>query len=370
MLFRKETSVVLVVLCSLALAVAGVAQQGTQPARSGRIVELKIPAPSLKGNLLGDPTEQSVAIYLPPGYDASPTKRYPTLYLLHGFIGTNQGWITDGNQGMNLRPVVDEMIRRGKTRELIVVMPNGWNAYKGAFYSNSSVNGNWEDYIYRDVVQYVDTNYRTINKVESRGIAGHSMGGYGAMTLAMRHPDVFSVVYSLSPCCFGIEGDLTSENPAWLQTIRLKSKDQLKGSPSSFDEFFELAFVASAAAFSPNPNRPPFLVEFPFMESNGRLEPNEAVLAKWKAKMPLYMVDEYKENLLKLKGIFVDYGEKEEFSHIRIATSKFSRALAERNIPHVFEVYPDGTHGSLIRQRLQTRLFQFFNEKLDFGSAN
>jgi Putative esterase len=195
------------------------------------------------------------------------------------------------------------------------------------------------------------------------------MGGYGAMMLAMKHPDVFSVVYSLSPCCFGIEGDLTSENPAWLETIRLTSKDQLKDRPHSFEEFFQLAFVASSAAFSPNPSRPPFFVDFLYHERDGRLERDESVFARWKAKMPLYNVDANKENLLKLRGIFIDYGEKEEFSHIRIATGAFSKALTERNIPHVFEVYPDGNHNNRIRQRLETRLFPFFNERLDFGAS-
>ena len=99
------------------------------------------------------------------------------------------------------------------------------------------------------------------------------------------------------------------------------------------------------------------------------MEKNESAMARWRAKMPLYMIDETRENLLKLRGIFIDYGEKEEFSHIRITSHQFSNALAERNIPHVFEVYADGTHGSLIRQRIETRLLQFFSEKLDFGSA-
>ena len=73
-----------------------------------------------------------------------------------------------------------------------------------------------------------------------------------------------------------------------------------------------------------------------------------------------------RKNLLKLRGIFIDYGEKEEFSHIRITTHQFSNALAERNIPHVFEVYARGDHGSLIGERIKTRLLEFFSEKLDF----
>ena len=179
--------------------------QATHPAVApGRLVEVKVPAPSLKGNFLGDRTEQSVAVYLPPSYDASPAKRFPTLYLLHGFLVNNRLWTTNASQGMTLQSLMDGMIKSSKIREMIVVAPNGWNAYRGAFYTNSSVTGNWEDYMFRDLVQNIDANYRTIAKPQSRGIAGHSMGGYGAVTLAMKHPDVFSAVYALSPCCLGM----------------------------------------------------------------------------------------------------------------------------------------------------------------------
>jgi S-formylglutathione hydrolase len=338
--------------------------QQTAPAPGGRIVEVNIPAPSLKGNLLGDPTEQSIAVYLPPSYDTSPARRFPTLYLLHGYTGTNKQWTNP--DAMNIRSLMDEIIKSGRVQEMIIVAPNGWNAYKGGFYTNSTVTGNWEDYIYRDLVQHVDANYRTIARGESRGIAGHSMGGYGALSLAMKHPDVFSAVYALSPCCLGMEGDFTQENPAWQKTLRLTSKDQISGRPSSFEEFYQMAFVALSAAFSPNPTRGPFFVDFPFQERDGKVEKNEPVFAKWRSKMPLYMVEDKKADILKLRGIFIDVGEKEEFSSIRITTGQFSKALSDQNIPHVFEIYPNGTHGSLIRQRLQTRVFQFFSEKLDF----
>jgi S-formylglutathione hydrolase len=350
-----------------AASIGTFSQQAATAPTTGKLVEIKVSAPALKGNLLGDPTEQSVAVYLPPSYDTSPAKRYPTLYLLHGFLSTNKAWTTNAYQGMNLQTLMDEMIKRGIIGELIVVAPNGWNAYKGAFYTNSVVNGNWEDYIYHDLVQTIDDRYRTIARPESRGIAGHSMGGYGAVALAMKHPDVFSVVYALSPCCLGIEGDFASENPAWLSTVRLTSREQLKDKPASFEEFFQLAFVAVSAAFSPNPKHPPFFVDFPFRERDGKLERNEDVFALWRTKMPLYMVEENKQNLMKLRGIFIDYGEKEEFSHIRITSQQFSKALAERNIPHVFEMYAGGDHGSMIRKRIETRLIQFFAEKLDFG---
>ena len=370
----KLSRLIFAIVLAMSFASASFAQPANAPAAApgapaaaaGRLVEVKVPAPSLKGNLLGDPTEQSAAVYLPPSYDASPARRFPTLYLLHGFMGNNKAWTKGGYQGMSLQPLLDEMIKAGRIREMIVVAPNGWNTYRGAFYTNSSVTGNWEDYIFRDLVQNIDANYRTIAKPESRGIAGHSMGGYGAVTLAMKHPDVFSAVYALSPCCLGMEGDFTSDNPAWLKTIRLKSKDQLNPRPQSLDDFYPIAFIAISAAFSPNPEHTPFYADFPYKEvEGGRLEKNERVYARWRAKMPLYMIDENKDNLLKLRGIVIDYGQNEEFSHIRITSQLFSKALAEKNIPHVFEMYEGGDHGSKIRQRFETHVLQFFSEKLE-----
>ena len=365
-LLSRLALIAICIFCLAATVGTAAAQQAAKPAIAGRLVDIKVAAPSLKGNLLGDPVEQGVVIYLPPSYDVSPAKRFPTLYLLHGFLGNNKVWTMKELPGNSLQPMMDEVIRSGKVQEMIIVAPSAWNKYKGSFYTNSTVTGNWEDYIYRDLVQHIDANYRTIARPESRGIAGHSMGGFGAMTLAMKHPDVFSVVYALSPCCFGIEGDFGSENPAWLKTLRLTSKEQLGAGPKSLDDFYQTAFVALAAAFSPNPERGPLYVDFPYQERNGTIEKNETIYAKWRSKMPVYMVEENKANLLKLRGIFIDYGQKEEFPHIRITSQQFSKALTDRSVPHIFEIYEGGDHGNKVRQRLETRLFRFFSETLAF----
>jgi S-formylglutathione hydrolase len=345
-------------------------QQAAERAASGRLIEIKIAAPSLKGNLLGDPAEQSITIYLPPSYDASPSKRYPTVYLLHPFGGSNKTWANSDPLGVNIpiQPALDALMSSGKIREMIVVGPNGKNAYIGSFYTNSAVTGNWEDYIYRDVIAYLDSNFRTLARPSSRGIAGHSMGGFGAFSIAMKHPDVFSTLYALSPCCLGLEGDFNEANPAWQRAGNLTSKDQLPKGPKSPDDFYTNLFVAMSAAFSPNSGRSPFYGDFLYRERDGRLERDDVVYAQWKSKMPLYMVEDYKRNLLSLRGIFIDYGQKEEFSHIRIANTLLSKALAERSIPHIFEIYEGGTHINKIKERMETRVFQFFSDKLDFSN--
>jgi S-formylglutathione hydrolase FrmB len=355
----RSPRIVLAFLIFLLFVQSSFAQPATaKQAVKGKLVEVKFNTPSLKGNLLGDPTEQGLSIYLPPSYDASPGKRYPVVYLLHGFGASYQMWMD--NADLNVPSILDGLIGAGKIREMIVVAPNGKNAYGGSFYVNSAVTGNWEDYIYKDVVSYVDANYRTMARSSSRGIAGHSMGGFGAVYLGMKHVDVFSAIYAMSPCCLGLEGEFNEANPAWKRVANFTSREEVPKQPRSPDDFYPIAFVALSAAFSPNVESKPLYGDFLYHEQNGTLVRNEAVAARFKAKMPLYLVEDYKQNLLALRGIFLDYGQKDEIPHIRIATPLFSKALAERGIPHTFEIYEGGTHNSKVGERLQRRVFEFF----------
>jgi S-formylglutathione hydrolase len=345
------------------------AQQATPP-RAGTLVEATVSSAALKTNLVGDAGESRVVIYLPPSYATSLERRYPALYLLHGYLtgvevfGARPG--TRGFQGMQLAPTMDELIGRRAVREMIVVAPNGRNAYFGTFYTNSSVTGGWEDFIALELVSWVDDKYRTIPRPASRGIAGHSMGGYGAIMLAMKHPGIFSAVYALSPCCLGLEADIGPDNQAWRKAMQLQSRNQLQPRPQSLDEFYPTAMIAMSAAFSPNPDKAPLYVDLPFRENNGRLVPNEPAYSMWRSKMPLYLVEQYRENLQKLNGIHIDYGALEPFSHIRVTTRAFSAELASREIPHAFEVYGGGDHENKVRERIETHVLRFFSEVLAF----
>lgn len=358
-----------VILLLILLAVSPVAaQQATKQSDAKNVIYLKIPAPSLKGNLLGEPAEQQVGVYLPPSYQTSGTKRYPVLYLLHGYGGNPRAWFGAGSMSFNIAPILDELMGTGKTREMIIVAPNGSNAFGGSFYVNSPASGNWEDFIVRDVVGYVDSNYRTLARAGSRGIAGHSMGGYGAIHAGMRNTDVFSAVYALSPCCLGLEGEFVDSDLVWRRLETIKTREQMPKPIQSFEDFLMTAFTGAGVAFSPNTGRAPFYSDPLYFEKEGSLRQDETVAAKWKSKMPLYLVAEQKSSLRRLRGIFLDYGEKEEFSHIRITTARFSLALSENGIPHVFEVYADGDHGSKVRERIEKKVVAFFSDMLDFSS--
>ena len=346
----------------LAATGSGTLGQVAAPPAAGRLVEHTVASAALKQNLLGDPAESRVVVYVPPGYDAAAGRRYPTLYLLHGYLGSERTFA----RMYPLEKMLDGLIERGLAREMIVVVPSGRNAYFGSFYVNSPVTGGWDDFVSKELVAWVDGQYRTLARAESRGIAGHSMGGFGAITLAMKHPDIFSAVYALSPCCVGLEGDIGPDNPTWPTTLKMRSRDELQPRPRSLEEFFPTAFIAIAAALSPNPAKAPLHVDLPFAEENGRIVPNRAAYDKWRAQMPLYNVERYLPSLQKLRGIYVDYGAIEEFTHIRSSTRAFSQELANRGIAHTFEVYAGGDHSNKIKERLETRVFRFFSDVLSF----
>lgn len=362
--FKSPVQLVSAILFNLSVAAAIMAQAPATNITSA-LEEIQVPAPSLAGNLLGDPTTQPVFVYLPPGYTTRPSKRFPTLYLLHGYTSRPAAWVKRGYQDLGLQEEMDSLIAKGIAAEMIVVVPNGRNAYLGSFYSNSVVSGNWEDFIYRDVVGYTDGKYRTLARSSSRGIAGHSMGGYGAFMLAMKHPDVFGAVYSLSPCCFGFEGDLSAANPSWAKAAKVNSRDLFSKTPASLDDFFTVAMVAISSAFSPNKDKSPVYIDVPFIDKEGKSVPNEPAYSNYREKMPLYLIDRYRTNLTQLRGIFLDVGEIDEFTHIRIGTAKVSAELSHRDIPHAFEIYKGGDHGNKIRERFSTKVIPFFSAVLE-----
>ena len=156
--------------------------------------------------------KKSLVVYLPPSYGTSSTRRYPVLVYLHGLTGNERNWVEQGK----LATTLDSLAAAGKP-EAIVVMPDGddgWYTTWNVLVDASSCRADsvrkervenycvpwphYDDYIARDVVGYVDSHYRTLAKAEARGIAGLSMGGYGAVALALLYPDVFSAAASHS----------------------------------------------------------------------------------------------------------------------------------------------------------------------------
>ena len=168
---------------------------------AGKYERITVHGASLVGNLEGDSPERMVSVYLPPGYAKHPQARYPVLYLLHGFTDSDSRWFgLRGPHFVNVQRAADRAYAAG-TKEMIIVMPDAFTKYQGSMYSSSATIGNWEAFITEDLVTYIDRHYRTLAQRASRGLAGHSMGGYGTLRLGMKYPQVFSSLYAMNPCC-------------------------------------------------------------------------------------------------------------------------------------------------------------------------
>jgi enterochelin esterase-like enzyme len=168
----------LAVTLSVAATDALLSQIASVAYQKGRIERLKVHGKSLEGNLAGDSPDRDVSIYLPPQYDTNRSRRYPVVYLLHGYTNSDDGWYGPATRsgfqsaGTNLPEVADRAIASGRAREMILVMPNAQTVYQGSMYSNSITTGNWEGFITQDLVEYVDGRYRTIPQRASRGWLG------------------------------------------------------------------------------------------------------------------------------------------------------------------------------------------------------
>ncbi len=326
--------------------------QSLPPASSGKYERVTVHGASLEGNLEGDPADRMVSIYLPPGYAKHPRHRYPVLYLLHGFTDSDSHWFgLNGKHFVNVQGAVDRAYAQGSP-ELIVVMPDAFTKYQGSMYSNSATTGNWEAFVTQDLVAYVDGHYRTLARRASRGLAGHSMGGYGTIRLGMKYPDVFSSLYAMSPCCMA--ASIEPNAAAMELAAKVTSAEQIAAA-----DFGTKAMLASAAAWSPNPRNPPRFFDLPVADG----KPVPAVVAAWAANAPLAMVDQYIPNLKTFAAIAFDAGDGDVGIAGTVRT--LDQVLSAYGIAHQFEIY-GGDHVSAIEQRLETHVLPFFGKHLQF----
>ena len=358
-------------ICVIALfSISCYAQQEEVKGDStGQVIDTVIPAPSLKGNMLYTPDFQPIAVYLPPSYNNS-NKKYPVVYYLPGFGDNIIYYTVYGAFGFRVNQSLDELINSGKINEMIFVMTNPVNIFAGHFYVNSPVSGNWEDFIVKDLVQFVDANYRTIKDKESRGISGHSMGGFGALNLAMLHPDVFSMAYALSPGLFA-EGGIDKHKPLTGKVIvkEFLNKQEELSSMNEKEALIELmaymyqrlvvqmdyetAFCyAYGTAFSPDPEgNPPYIKymhkkdgdDFKVIEENKKNYENGFGNLIEKVKI-------YENNLKSLKSITIDVGTNDEYVWISEGCQYFSKLLNQRNIEHSLYQH-DGGHSNFLNSR-------------------
>jgi S-formylglutathione hydrolase FrmB len=331
----------------------------------GKVITQKFLAPSLQKNTGGEDANRRLTIYLPPGYEKT-TQRYPVLYFLHGFAADDD----DMMKYIGFKNLMDSAIKAGQLRPTILVLPNSMTKYFGSFYTNSSVAGNWADFIGKDVVEYMDKNYRTIAHRNSRGLFGHSMGGNGALKMAMMFADQFSAVYAMSPGALHFSDDFRLSHPAFKKVWEQKNMDSLRTAVPyyEFDKFpfFEMIYASLSRMYSPNVNESLLQADQPIKYVDGKMEVNAAVLKKWETNFPINMIEAHIPALKSLSALKIDWGRNEDFKHIPITTMELSKKLESLGIKHFAEEYI-GDHGNMIdgyEGRVFTEVFPFFQRYL------
>lgn len=334
----------------VALAVmALVLTAGSAVAQAVRTEQITVHSRALEGNLEGNSADRKVTVYLPPDYDSSPKKRYPVIYALHGYSINNEIW----SKEIRTPQTIDGAYAAG-VKGMIIVLPSSQTLHNGSMYSSSATTGDWEGFIAKDLVAYIDSHYRTLATRDSRGLAGHSMGGYGTVRIGMKHPEVFSALYVMSPCCLSARGGLPPEEGRKLEAVKTPEEAQSLG-------FMGRATFAVASAWSPNPKKPPFYVDLP--TKDGETQPD--VIARWAANAPLAMVHQYLPNMRQYKAIAFDVGNRDG---LKTDTEALHVILENYGVANSFELY-DGDHVSGVADRFQNHVLPFFAKTLSFAPA-
>jgi S-formylglutathione hydrolase len=311
----------------------------------GKLERITVHGKSLEGNLEGDSADRDVFVYLPPSYDGQPGRRYPVVYTLHGFGLHAQQWVGFANVSG-----LEKAVAAGKGKEMILVSPDAYSLYNGSFYSNSKTTGDWETFVAVELVNYIDAHYRTIPDRMSRGLAGHSMGGYGTFRIGMKYPEVFSSLYAMSACCMLETAEVTA---ALTQMESIKTKED--AAKLSYNQKSPLA---RAAAWSSNPGNLPLFIDLPVKDGKQR----PVIAAKWMANSLIVMLQEYAPALKKMTAIEMNVGTQDNLLQ---PNQNMDEALTDAGVPHHFETF-EGDHNGQVPINFETKVLPFFSKQLRF----
>ena len=335
-----------VVFAALALQAAPAAQQPA-PVK-GTLERMTVHGRALEGNLEGDSPDRPVVVYLPPGYARDTTRRYPVLYFLHGYTATAEAYV----KSLAIPDSIDRAIAAG-SREMIVVIPDAFTKYSGSMFSNSPTIGDWETFIARDLTEFIDKRYRTIASRDGRGLAGHSMGGYGTMRIGMKQPAAFAALYAMSSCCLMNDPAARGTGPG--PRGDGAGRGDGRGAGAARGGAMANALSAQAAAWAPNTKTQPY---FDLPTKDGEIQP--LIAAKWIANSPLVMVDQYVPSLKSMRAIALDVGNQDPFVG---TNTQLAESLTRLGVTQTFEVY-EGDHGNRIRERFESQVLRFFSQHL------
>lgn len=332
------------------------------PQKQGTVVALQHESEILKNNPPGDKHIRSLYVYLPPDYDEN--KNYPSVYCLSGFTGRGKMFLNDNAFAPNLAERMDKLIGDGIIRPMIAVLPDCFTRYGGSQYVNSSATGNYEDYLTKEIVPFVDARFSTIDAKNSRGVMGKSSGGYGALVMAMRHADKFGLVCSTSgdayfEFCYlpGIAEGFRAINGEPLALIeKFWREDAKKGK----HDFAALNTIGMSACYSPNENAK-IGFDLPFDTETGEIRWD--VWQRWLEHDPVRLVEKSVEMLKSLKLLFIDAGTRDEFG-LDLGARILCKRLKDFEISHIHEEFDDGHFNIGYRQNRSLELIsQHFHDE-------
>ncbi len=334
----------------------------------------------LADNALGDPHLRKLAVWLPTAYDGGTTRghstgrgrHYPVLWDLVGFTGSGLAHLNWRPFDENVPERAARLIHERKMGPCIIVFPDCFTSLGGNQYVNSSAIGNYADYLTRELIPYVDREFRTLASRDHRGCFGKSSGGYGAMIHGMQYSKYWGAIGDHS-------GDAYFDfcyRPDWPRTLNeLARFRQPRRRPGRIDSakaaarvrngaddgrvkrFLDAAWsrdkmndaethtlmeIAMAATYDPDP-RAPLGFRLPFDLETGELLPKR--WARWLSHDPIHLVGKYARNLATLHGIYLDCGWRDQY-HLHYGMRLLSRKLAAHGIRHTYEEFDD-THSSI-----------------------
>lgn len=313
--------------------------------KHGRVIIERFDSRILKKNPLGDPSLRQIPVFLPPSYDDD--KRFPVIYMLAGFASTGVSYLNYTFGKRSLPEQIDALISRQKMPEVIVVMPDCMTRYGGSQYQNSPAIGNYKDHIINELIPHIDFKFKTLNTSASRAVLGKSSGGYGALMLAMSHPEAFGAAASHSgdmnfDLCYSVDFPPASRVLERYDFSLKKFFTAYEAAPKKPRDSFPLInMIGMAAAYSPNPKKKfPENYDLPFDPYTCEKIP--AVWKRWLAHDPVHMIDQkkYQQALKQLKLLFIDCGTNDEY-HLQFGARLFSQKLKKLGIKHIHEEFPD-----------------------------